>query len=105
MRSSLKHNGSAVAVVNVGGAVTCPGALGRISPGGQATMAEFLPIPANDKVVPVYGFVQSRKKRIWQISDKFCVTMKLLRWRAENVTSLLPQPSGLCLGVELKLSW
>jgi len=85
-------------------AVTCPGTLGRISPGGQATMAHFLPVPANDKVVTVNGFVQSRKKRIWQISDKFCVIIKLSRWRAKNVTSLLPQPSGLAQVVELKQS-
>jgi len=73
----------------------CPGTLGRISPGGQATMAQFLPVPANDKVVNVAGFVQSRKSMIWQMNDKFCVMIKLSRWRAKIVTSLLPQPSGL----------
>jgi hypothetical protein len=29
------------------------------------------------------------------MSDKFCVTIKLSRWRAKIVTSLLPQPSVL----------
>jgi len=76
-------------------AVTCPGTLGRISPGGQATMAHFLQVPANDKAVMVNGFVQSRKTRIWQMIEKFCVKIKLSRWGAKNVTSLLPQPSGL----------
>jgi len=32
---------------------TCPGTLGRICPGGQATMAHFLQVPANDKVVTI----------------------------------------------------
>jgi len=50
-------------------AVTCPGTLGRISPGGQATMAQFLPVPAKDKVVMINGFVQSRETRIWQMSE------------------------------------
>jgi hypothetical protein len=27
---------------------TSPGTLGRICPGGQATMAQFLPVPAKD---------------------------------------------------------
>jgi hypothetical protein len=67
-------------------------------------MAHFLPVPANDKVVSVNGFVQSRETRIWQISEKFGVTIKLSRWRAKNVTSLLPQPSVLGDGVELRLS-
>jgi hypothetical protein len=31
-------------------------------PGGQATMAQFLQIPAKDKVVSVAGFVQSRSQ-------------------------------------------
>jgi hypothetical protein len=31
-------------------------------PGGQATMAQFLQVPANDKIVSVAGFVESRKK-------------------------------------------
>ena len=103
---SLKPIGSVVAVVNVGGAVcrSGPGTLGRISPGRQATMAHFLPVPANDKIVTVNGFVQSRKKRIWQIINKFCITIKLSRWRAKNVTSLLPQPSWLAFVLILKLS-
>jgi len=74
---------------------TCPGTLGRICPGGQATMAQFLPVPANDKVVMVYGFVQSRKTRIWQMSDKLSVKIKLSRLRAKIVTSLLPIPALL----------
>jgi hypothetical protein len=41
----------------------------QIFPGGQATMAQFLPVPANDKVVSVNGFVQSRKARILQMSE------------------------------------
>jgi len=32
----------------------------QICPGGQAAMAQFLQIPAKDKVIPVAGFVQSR---------------------------------------------
>jgi hypothetical protein len=66
-------------------------------------MAQFLPVPANDNVVTDSGFVQSRKKRIWQMIDKLSVKIKLSRLRAKIVTSLLPQPSGLCLGEILKL--
>jgi len=84
-------------------AVTCPGALGRICPGGQATMAQFLPVPANDLTVTAAGFVQSRKSWIWKMSDKFCVIKKLSRWRAKIVTSLLPTPALLCLGEILEL--
>jgi len=61
------------------------------SPGGQATMAQFLQVPAKDKVVSVTGFVQSRIKRIWQMSEELIVMIKLSRWRAKIVTSLLPQ--------------
>jgi hypothetical protein len=82
-----------------------PGTLGRICPGGQATMAQFLPVPANDKVVSVHGFVLSRKTLIWQITDKFCVTVKLSRWRAKIVTSLLPAPALLAHVLILKLSY
>jgi hypothetical protein len=39
---------------------TCPGTLGRNCPGGLATMAQFLQVPAKDKIVSVAGFVQSR---------------------------------------------
>ena len=35
------------------------------------------------------------KSRIWQISEMFGVMIKLPRWRAKIVTSLLPQPSVL----------
>jgi hypothetical protein len=67
-------------------------------------MAQFLPVPANDKIVSVDGFVQSRKTPIWQMSEKFCVTKKLSRWRAKIVTSLLPTPALLAYGPTLKLS-
>jgi hypothetical protein len=36
-----------------------------------------------------------QKSRIWKMSDKFCVTIKLSRWRAKIVTSLLPTPALL----------
>jgi len=49
---SMNANGPAVEGVNVGGAVNCPG--------GQATMAQFLQVPATDGFVSVAGFVQSR---------------------------------------------
>ena len=67
-------------------------------------MAQFLPVPANDKVVSVAGFIQSRKTRSWKMSEKLSVTIKLSRYGAKIVTSLLPQPSVLWLVLELKLS-
>ena len=36
-------------------------------------------------------------EKIWQMSEKLIVTIKLSRWRAKIVTSLLPQPSVLWL--------
>jgi len=36
------------------------------------------------------------------MSNKFCISIKLSRWGAKNVTSLLPQPSGLAAGLKFK---
>jgi hypothetical protein len=74
---------------------TSPGTLAEKCPGGQATMAQFLQVPAKDKFVSVAGFVQSRNHGFgkWTISS--CFTMTLSKWRAKIVTSLLPQPSVL----------
>jgi len=38
-------------------------------------MAQFLPVPAKDKVVTDAGFVQRRKTRIWQMNEKLSVTI------------------------------
>ena len=63
----IRANGPAVEGVNVGGvspSVTSPGALGRICPGGQAAMAQFLQIPAKDKIVSVARICPEPKSRI-----------------------------------------
>jgi hypothetical protein len=41
---------------------TCPGALAEKLSRWQDTMAQFLPVPAKNKVVSGAGFVQSRKR-------------------------------------------
>jgi len=56
-------------------------------------MAQFLPVPAKDKIVPVagpdsYRDVQSRKSRFMIKVRNVCFTIKLSRWRAKIVTSL-----------------
>ena len=47
-------------------------------------MAQFLQIPANDKVVSVAGFVQSRKSRIWQMSEKLLCHDKIVKVASKN---------------------
>jgi hypothetical protein len=39
------------------------------------------------------------KSQIWLMGEKFIVMIKLSRWRAKIVTSLLPQPSVLAAGL------
>jgi len=59
----MNANGPAVEVVNVtrrSHPVTGPGTLAGICPGGEEGMAQFLQVPAKDKIVSVAGFVQSR---------------------------------------------
>ena len=59
----MHYNGPAVEGVNVtrrSHPVTDPGTLAGICPGGEEGMAQFLPIPAKDKIVSVAVFVQSR---------------------------------------------
>jgi radical SAM superfamily enzyme YgiQ (UPF0313 family) len=58
-------------------------------------MAQFLQVPAKDKVVSVLQICPEPKSRIWKMSEKLIVMKKLSRWRAKIVTSLLPQPSVL----------
>ena len=56
-------NGPAVEGVNVtrrSHPVTSPGTSAENCPGGEEGMAQFLPVPATDKIVSVAGFVQSR---------------------------------------------
>jgi hypothetical protein len=63
----MAYNGTAVVVVNVTGAairLIVPFASMELSR-WQASMAQFLPVPANDKVVTVHGIVQSRKSRYY----------------------------------------
>jgi hypothetical protein len=60
----MQANGTAVVAVNVTGAASrliVPFASMELSP-WQASMAQFLPVPAKDIFVPDAGFVQSRKK-------------------------------------------
>ena len=52
-------------------AVLCPDALVGICPGGQDTMAQFLQVPAKEKVVSVVGFVQSRNHGVGKRTISF----------------------------------
>ena len=51
-------------------------------------MALFLQVPAKDKIVPVAGFVQSRKSRLMIKVRNVYFKIKLSGWSAKIVTSL-----------------
>jgi len=70
----MHHNGPAVEGVNVtrrSHPATCPGSLAGICPGGEEGMAQFLQVPAKDKIVSVAGFVQSRNNGIGKRTISF----------------------------------
>jgi hypothetical protein len=65
---AIPTNGTAVEVVNVGGTVRrkSPGTIAeKTVPAGKPPWHNFCKVPANDKVVKVNGFVQSRKSQYY----------------------------------------
>jgi hypothetical protein len=98
----MNANGPAVEGVNVGGAVrryesrlrppkrfSHEGGCRKVDPAGKPSWCNFCfdrrsfnvggQMPANDKVVSVAGFVQSRRSQIWQMRERLFVTIKLSR--------------------------
>jgi len=97
-------NGTAVEGVNVGGAVRryvsryFSRKLSRRASHHGAIFAS----PGDRQICLGCRICPEPKSRIWQMSDKLFVKIKLSRWLAKIVTSLLPQPSVLAFRANFK---
>jgi len=99
-------NGPAVEGVNVGGAVRRYVSWffsHEVVPAASHHGAIFAS-PGDRRICLGCGICSEPKSRICQMSDKLSFTIKLSRWRAKIVTSLLPQPSVLAHVLMLNLS-
>jgi hypothetical protein len=94
----VKANGPAVEGVNVGGVSpsgSSPGTLATNLSRRTSRHGAIFANPGEAQNCPGCRICPEPKSRLWQMSENLFVKMKLSRWRAKIVTSLLPQPSVL----------
>ena len=94
----MPYNGPAVEGVNVTRR-SHPGSIpvlyAEIYPGGEEGMAQFLQIQVQVISPDLSLSCPPEAKRVNWVLESLFVKMKLSRWHAKIVTSLLPQPSVL----------